>query len=199
MANSLLEKPTALPAWCSEQFPEQVKSLQTESEQCRDQIKKLASRMEYIQNIFSFCSKNLDALDLSDAQAIPTLTKVLNVLGWQVQPLESVPSLIKLTDEAQVVSYALVASTLSPIDRSRVGALILAQTQYWETSGSEVVAFVIHDVQRKDAVPDDVLTYARKRAIGLLSKQSLARCAAEVLIAEADPDDVRAAVLSNLE
>jgi hypothetical protein len=157
-------------------------------------MKKIASRMEYIQNIFSFCSRTLDSLDFDDAQIIASMTKVLGVLGWQVQALETVPMLMQLVDEDKNVCYAIVASTVSPLDRSKVGALILAQTQYWETSGSEAKALIIHDQQKSGAVGEDVLSYAVKRAIGVLSKKALVGKAAEVLIAEADPDDIRASL-----
>lgn len=194
MVEATLEKPVSMPNWCAELFPEQVKALQKESDQCREQVKKIASRLDYIQNIFTFCTRNLDGLDFDDPQIIATLTKVLGVLGWKVKALESVPMLIQLVDEDKRECYAIIATSASPLDRVKVGALIMAQTQYWETSGKEASGFIIHDPQKSGAVGDDVLSYAVKRSIAVLSKSILVGKAAEVLIAEADPDDVRASL-----
>jgi hypothetical protein len=196
------EKTTSMPSWFASEFPDQVQKMQADLDQCREQVRKASMRIEYIQNIFRFCAQSLDSLDFNDPKVIPGLTPVLDVLGWKMstaapdQSVQSAPSVLILKDENDKVTFAHASIGAAP-NRTQLGALIVAQTELWQGTGTEAKALVFYDEQL-GPIPSELCSFAAKRSIGLISKSTLVRNAAEVVLAEADPDELRESILAGI-
>jgi hypothetical protein len=153
--------------------------------------------VDYIQNIFQFCSQSLSGLDFASNEVTPALCKVFDVLGWKANPTSSSAAMLSLKSESGNVTFASVAIAGLP-ERSHLGALIVAQTELWQGNGAEASAFVIYDDEKYGPASDEIVSSAKKRSVGVLSKMALLKKVAKVLLAEADPDDTRLAVLQEM-
>jgi hypothetical protein len=122
------------------------------------------------------------------------------VLGWKCELVGEDPALLKLVsasdDDATILMY--VSTGELGADRNHLGALIVAQTSVWQNSGADVKSILLYDDEIAANNVAELSNFAAKRSVGLLSKRSLQKYGADVLLAESDPDDVRMALVANL-
>jgi hypothetical protein len=185
------------PAWCVTDFPDQVRNLVTELDTCKKQVEAASKRIEYIQKIFAYCAQATDWLNFADENVVSGVVKVLDVAGWKATVDPSNPQLLRLEDEVNPTVFALVALGAEPPARAHVSVLIKRQTDWWQDTGVEPKAFIIYSGEGKE-VDADLQPVLAKKSMGLLAKKDLLKLAAEVLLKETDPDDLRMSFLMRI-
>ena len=196
---------TTIPDWCKQYFSDELKSLNVELEELNEKIRKTQERIKEIEGQTAL-TKGLrnTLLTHKGTELIDACKKVLTLVGWKVTQSEEDKHELLLENEDEKVAIARIIWTEDNAERSHLGQLSISQTRYWCDKAVEpkcllIVAKITGDEAEdpSETTDEEVVDYAGKKNICLLSTLQLLAIYRDVSLKDGDADEARSEILES--
>ncbi len=196
---------TTIPDWCKQYFSDELKSLNVELEELNEKIRKTQERIKEIEGQTAL-TKGLrnTLLTHKGTELIDACKKVLTLVGWTVTQSEEDKHELLLENEDEKVAIARIIWTEDNAERSHLGQLSISQTRYWCEKAVEpkcllIVAKITGDEAEdpSETTDEEVVDYAGKKNICLLSTLQLLAIYRDVSLKDGDADEARSEILES--